>query len=94
MEIFLAVFSLLLIISVFLSLIKLDFWIYKILEYPRLQKLALIIMVAGSWFFFWPIQYFLSNCPGWFVPVHYLPRIQNMALYCSFKKRNAKSAAH
>ena len=56
MEIFLAVVSILLIISVFLSLIKVDFWIYKILEYPRLQKLALIIIVTGCWFFFWPMQ--------------------------------------
>ena len=56
MEIVLAIVSGLLIVSVFLSLIKNDFWIYKILEYPRLQKLFLIIAVLAFWFFYWPIE--------------------------------------
>jgi endonuclease/exonuclease/phosphatase (EEP) superfamily protein YafD len=51
-----AVLSIILIISVFLSLIKNDFWIYKILEYPRLQKLAMVILVMASWYFFWPLE--------------------------------------
>lgn len=56
MEIFLAVISVLLILTVFLSLVKSDFWVYKILEYPRLQKLVLILAVTGCWFFFWPLK--------------------------------------
>jgi endonuclease/exonuclease/phosphatase (EEP) superfamily protein YafD len=56
MEIFLEVVSILLIVSVFLSLVKEDYWVFKILEYPRFQKLILIIMVAASWAFFWPLQ--------------------------------------
>lgn len=55
MQTFLAVISVLLIISVFLSLIKNDFWIYKIFEYPRIQKLALIIIVSCSWLIYWPL---------------------------------------
>lgn len=54
MEIVLAIVSLILIVSVFLSLIKKDFWVFKILEYPRLQKLVLIGIVLFCWFFFWP----------------------------------------
>lgn len=56
MEIVLSVISVLLIISVFLSLIRNDFWIFKILEYPRLQKLALFIVVTACWAFFWPLR--------------------------------------
>lgn len=56
MQIFLAVVSVLLILAVFLSLVKSDFWLYKIFEYPRLQKLALILIVTGCWFFYWPVK--------------------------------------
>lgn len=56
MQILLAVVSVLLISTVFLSLVKSDFWLYKILEYPRLQKLVLIVAVSACWFFFWPIE--------------------------------------
>ena len=52
MEIVLAIASTLLILSVFLSLIKNDFWIFKILEYPRLQKLFLVIIATAFWFFY------------------------------------------
>ncbi|HEY0680515.1 MAG TPA: endonuclease/exonuclease/phosphatase family protein [Chitinophagaceae bacterium] len=54
MEIVLAVISVVLILSVFLSQIRKDFWIYKIMEYPRLQKLFLITIVVACWFLFWP----------------------------------------
>ncbi len=56
MEIIPVVLSILLIIGVFLSLIKNDFWIYKILEYPRLQKLVMVILVLGCWLLFWPLE--------------------------------------
>lgn len=56
MEIFLAVTSILLILSVILSLVRFDFWVYKILEYPRLQKLFLMVVAAGCWLFFLPVQ--------------------------------------
>lgn len=56
MEIVLAIVSFILIVSVFLSLIKKDFWVFKILEYPRLQKLVLTGIVLFCWFFFWPVE--------------------------------------
>lgn len=58
MEILLRVVSIVMIFSVFLSLIKKDFWIYKILEYPRLQKLAIMLVTAGCWLLLWPLQTF------------------------------------
>jgi endonuclease/exonuclease/phosphatase (EEP) superfamily protein YafD len=56
MEILLAVISVTLILTVFISLVRKDFWVYKVLEYPRLQKLVLLFIVTASWFFFWPLQ--------------------------------------
>ena len=56
MEIVLAVVSVILIISVFLSLIRNDYWVFKILEYPRLQKLAIILIIIGCWSLYWPIR--------------------------------------
>lgn len=58
MEIILGILSFLMIVSVFLSLIKKDFWIYKIFEYPRLQKLAIVLIVLAGWLFFWPLEGF------------------------------------
>ena len=54
MEIIPVVLSIILITGVFLSLIRNDYWIYKIWEYPRLQKLTLVIIVIASWVIFWP----------------------------------------
>ena len=74
MEILLAIISVLLILTVFLSYIKNDFWIYKILEYPRLQKLVLISIVTGCWFFFWPFEkiYYQLIIGGLFISIIYL----------------------
>ncbi|MDF3076862.1 MAG: hypothetical protein K0S09_751 [Sphingobacteriaceae bacterium] len=54
MEIVLAVISLIVIISVFLSLIKNDYWIFKVLEYPRFQKLIVSLCVSAGWFVWQP----------------------------------------
>ena len=56
MEIALAIISCFLVSSVFLSLIRNDFWIFKILEYPRIQKLLLILFVCACWYAAWPLQ--------------------------------------
>src|SRR5687768_9349312 len=74
MEIFLSIISLFFILTVFLSLVKSDFWIYKILEYPRLQKLVLIIIVTVCWFLFWPIEklFYQLILGGLFISIIYL----------------------
>lgn len=58
MEIVLRVVSCIMVASVFLSRVKRDFWIYKILEYPRLQKLAIIIVLLSCWLILWPLDTF------------------------------------
>jgi endonuclease/exonuclease/phosphatase (EEP) superfamily protein YafD len=54
MEIILSVLSCLLILSVFISLIRNDFWIFKVFEYPRLQKIVLVLITIGCWYIYWP----------------------------------------
>lgn len=56
MEIVLSIISVLLILSVFLSLVKNDFWVFKLFEYPRVQKLILMLVAAGGWIFYWPLR--------------------------------------
>jgi endonuclease/exonuclease/phosphatase (EEP) superfamily protein YafD len=56
MEILLSVLSCLLILSVFISLIRNDFWIFKVFEYPRLQKIVLVLITIGCWLMYWPLD--------------------------------------
>jgi len=56
MEIILVGSSIILVLSVSMSLVKNDFWVFKILEYPRLQKFFVICFVIGCWYYLWPIQ--------------------------------------
>lgn len=58
MEIILAIVSSLLIIAVFLSLVKNDYWVFKILEYPRLQKLFIVAVLLAGWIWVWPQETF------------------------------------
>src|SRR5687768_17296350 len=53
MIVFLTVLSVLLTVAVFIARVKSDFWIYKILEYPRMQKLVLVIATLAGWAFYW-----------------------------------------
>ncbi len=57
--IFLSVISILLIIAVFISLIKNDYWLFKVFEYPRLQKIVIVVLVLGGWSFYWPLPLLL-----------------------------------
>lgn len=74
MEILLAIVSVLLILSVFLSVIKKNYWVFKILEYPRLQKLVIILTISAGWAFFWPWEewYVIAICAGLLVSIAYL----------------------
>lgn len=56
MEIFLTVITLLLLLAVFLPLVHNDYWLFKVLEYPRLQKMTLVILTAGGWLLFGPLN--------------------------------------
>jgi endonuclease/exonuclease/phosphatase (EEP) superfamily protein YafD len=54
MLLLLAIVSILLLLSVVLSLVRNDFWVFRMLEYPRLQKLFIIVGVFGFWVIYWP----------------------------------------
>ena len=54
MLLLLSVISFLLIFSVVISRIRNDFWLFKVFEYPRLQKIALIVATLGGWAYYWP----------------------------------------
>ena len=54
MEIALAILSSLLIITVCLSFVKNDYWVFKILEYPRLQKIVVVALLLMAWLWVWP----------------------------------------
>jgi endonuclease/exonuclease/phosphatase (EEP) superfamily protein YafD len=52
----LIIISLLLLSTVVLSLIRDDYWVFRALEYPRLQKLILILLCIGCWFIYLPFE--------------------------------------
>lgn len=51
-KILLYVFSFIAILSVLLPFIKKDFWIFRVFDYPRLQKFTIIGILAVCWFAF------------------------------------------
>lgn len=51
-KILLYVFSFIAILSVLLPFIKKDFWIFRVFDYPRLQKFTVIRILATCWFAF------------------------------------------
>lgn len=48
--------TVLLILSVIISMIHKSYWVFRVLEYPRLQKLVLTIPVAAAWLYVGPFQ--------------------------------------
>lgn len=50
---FLTVLSVLLITAVFITRVRSDYWIYKILEYPRMQKFVVVMSTLAGWAFYW-----------------------------------------
>lgn len=56
MVVFLICFTCLLLISTLIPFVKKEYWIFRIFEYPRLQKLVLTIFCIVLWFFFISIK--------------------------------------
>lgn len=50
----LTIITIFLIIAVFITLVHNDYWIFKVLEYPRLQKMVLIVLALAGWVYYWP----------------------------------------
>lgn len=51
-KITLYIFSFIAILSVLLPFVKKDFWIFRVFDYPRLQKFTIIGILASCWFVF------------------------------------------
>ncbi len=49
MSVVLAILSIFMFVAVFLPLVRNDYWIFKVLEYPRLQKLAIVCLLIFGW---------------------------------------------
>src|SRR5688500_15571506 len=62
MYLLLTIISLLLTAAVFISRVQNDYWIFKVMEYPRLQKLVLVLLTLAAWVYFWPED------PAYFIP--------------------------
>jgi endonuclease/exonuclease/phosphatase (EEP) superfamily protein YafD len=56
MEIALSILSCLMILSVIISMIHKSYWVFRVLEYPRLQKLVIIIPVTIAWLNYYPFK--------------------------------------
>lgn len=54
----LPIWSILLVIAVFITLVRNDYWIFKVMEYPRLQKLVMVLLTLAAWYFFPPESIF------------------------------------
>lgn len=50
----LSIWSILLVVAVFITLVRNDYWIFKVMEYPRLQKLVLVLLTLATWYFLPP----------------------------------------
>lgn len=90
MEVVLAIISVIMIISVFLSLVRKDFWIYKILEYPRLQKLILILIISCFWYFYWPITELINQLIFYGLLLSIIYLIYKILPYTSLSKKEMK----
>ncbi|HEY1114239.1 MAG TPA: hypothetical protein VGE66_11790, partial [Chitinophagaceae bacterium] len=51
----LIILSYVLLLMVFGSLIKDSYWIFKALEFPRVQKLVLIAVLIAGWVIYWQV---------------------------------------
>ena len=93
MMILLAALSIFFILTVFGSLIRNDYWAFKILEYPRLQKLFLVFIVFGLWFYYWPIEQTFHKIliAGLGVCIIYL--LYKILPYTSLSKKEMKTVA-
>ena len=50
--------SIVLILFTLVPLVRHDFWIFRVFEYPRLQKLVLNLVLVGLNLWFWPVLLF------------------------------------
>jgi endonuclease/exonuclease/phosphatase (EEP) superfamily protein YafD len=90
----LAIISVFLLLSVVLSLVRNDYWIFRMLEYPRLQKLFLIIGVFGFWLIYWPAhnRFYQVLVAGLVLSIVYL--LYKILPYTVLYKKEMKRVPH
>ena len=49
MQLFLLIFSVLIISATLIPLVKKEYWVFRVFEYPRLQKLVANLLCVGLW---------------------------------------------
>ncbi len=93
MSIILTSISIFFFITVFITRIRHDYWIFRVLEYPRLQKLMLIAIVMILWFGIFPLATvleYVSFCLLLISAVYLLYKIYPYTTVC---KKEMKGAA-
>jgi endonuclease/exonuclease/phosphatase (EEP) superfamily protein YafD len=48
--------SVLMFVAVFITRVRHDYWMFRILEYPRLQKLSIVAVLVVCWLFLFPLN--------------------------------------
>ncbi len=74
-QIALTIVSFVLLLATFLPLIKKEYWAFRVFDYPRMQKLALIVLALIGWYFSYiqPDHYFpISICALLLIGLVYL----------------------
>ena len=82
-----------LIVAVFLPLVHNDFWLFKILEYPRLQKMVLVLLVLGGWLVQWPLQKVWQQALFWGLVAALLYLVYKIWPYTVIAGKEMKSVA-
>ncbi|MFD2907591.1 endonuclease/exonuclease/phosphatase family protein [Flavobacterium ardleyense] len=87
MKIFLLCFSIFLLVGTLIPLIKKEYWVFRIFEYPRLQKLVANVFVIVLWIVFRDVETTLSTI---FLVVMGLNAIYLLSLVLPFTRLSKK----
>ena len=86
MVIFLICFTFLLLLSTLIPFVKKEYWVFRIFEYPRLQKLMLTISCIILWSFFISQKKQRASYSSEFVIIEcLLPYLSHFSIYSIFK---------
>lgn len=90
MQIVLSILSLLMILSVVMSMVHKSYWVFRVLEYPRLQKLAIIIPLTVTWLYYQPFDHLATTLvfAGLCISIAYL--VYKISPYTFLNRREMK----
>ena len=87
----LAILTVFLILAVFIPLVHNDYWLFKVLEYPRLQKLVLVLLVLGGWVVYWPLDAVWQQVMFWTLCVAALYLVYKIGPYTTVLPKEMKT---